>query len=78
MSSLDLDVDLRMNRLELDWRSAYEDSISARADFESLTHSGAATAERAAKASARLEAADAAKAHILAEIECLEERLLAV
>jgi hypothetical protein len=78
MSSLDLDVDMRMNRLEIDWHEAYEASISAHVDFESLSHSGAATPERAAKARARLEAADIAKAHIMAEIERLEESLLAV
>ena len=36
MSSLDLDLDAHMNNLEMEWRQAYESSIVARADYQSL------------------------------------------
>ena len=36
MSSLDFDLDSRMNNLEQEWRQAYESSIVARTDYQSL------------------------------------------
>ena len=45
MSSLDLELDAHMNNLELEWRQAYESSIVARADYQSLAASPKANAD---------------------------------
>ncbi len=76
MSSLDLDIDMQMNDLELEWRSAYEASISARADYQSLAQSIAANAEHLDLARERLDRAEALKARIMVKIERLEEAML--
>ncbi len=34
MSSLDFDLDMQMNNLELEWRQGYEAGITARADID--------------------------------------------
>ena len=47
MSSLDLDLDAHMNNLETEWRQAYESSIVARADYQSLAASPKANASPA-------------------------------
>ena len=44
MSSLDLDLNAQMNNLELAWRQAYESSMGARADYQSLAASPKAKA----------------------------------
>jgi hypothetical protein len=80
MSSLDLDLDAHMSNLEQEWRQAYESSVIARADYQSL----AASPKAKAKANAgllklardRLDRTEALKARIMAKIERLEDSIL--
>jgi hypothetical protein len=74
MNSLDLDA--RMNTLETEWRQAYESSMIARADYQSLATGSKPNADLIDRARERLERAEALKARILAKIERLEESLL--
>jgi len=76
MSSLDLDLDAHINNLELEWRRAYESSIVARADYQSLTASPKANAHLLILARDRLDRAEALKARIMARIERLEDNIL--
>jgi hypothetical protein len=76
MSSLDLDLDARMNKLELEWRQAYETSIVARADYQSLAAGPKANADLLDQARERLDRAEALKARIMAKIERLEDTML--
>lgn len=76
MSSLDLDLDTHMNNLELEWRQAYESSIVARADFQSLAASPKANADLIDMARERLDRTEALKARIMAKIERLEDSML--
>ncbi|HWJ35864.1 MAG TPA: hypothetical protein VNR70_11385 [Steroidobacteraceae bacterium] len=76
MSSLDLDLDTQMVHLEYEWREVYEASIVARADYQSLAASKAATAALLDMARERLDRAEALKARIMAKIERLEDSLL--
>ena len=76
MSSLDLDLDAHMNSLETEWRQAYESSIAARADYQSLAASPKAKADMLDLASERLDRAEALKARIMATIERLEDNIL--
>jgi hypothetical protein len=76
MSSLDLDLDANMNNLEMEWRQAYETSIVARADYQSLAASPKANSELLDRARERLDRAEALKARIMAKIERLEDTML--
>jgi hypothetical protein len=76
MSSLDLDLDLHMNTLEQEWRQAYESSIVARADYQSLAASPKANADLLDMARERLDRSEALKARIMAKIERLEDSIL--
>jgi hypothetical protein len=76
MSSLDLDLDAHMNNLEMEWRQAYESSIVARADYQSLAASPKANARLLVLARDRLERTEALKARIMARIERLEDNIL--
>lgn len=76
MSSLDFDLDTQMIHLECEWRQVYEASIIARADYQSLAASTAATGELLDKARERLDRAEAMKARIMAKIERLEDSML--
>jgi hypothetical protein len=76
MSSLDFDLDLHMNRLEGEWRQAYESSIVARADYQSLAASPKANADLLDQARERLDRAEALKARIMAKIERLEDTMI--
>jgi hypothetical protein len=76
MSSLDLDLDSQMNNLELEWRQAYESSIAARGDYQSLAANSKANADRLDMARERLDRAEALKARIMAKIERLEVAML--
>jgi hypothetical protein len=76
MSSLDLDLDARMNNLETEWRQAYESSIAARADYQSLAASRKANADLLDLARERLDRTEALKARIMAKIERLEDSML--
>lgn len=76
MSSLDFEFDTQMVDLEYEWRQAYEDSIVARADYQSLAANAGATAELLDIARERLDRAEAMKARIMNKIERFEERML--
>jgi hypothetical protein len=76
MSSLDFDLDLHMNNLEQEWRQAYESSIVARADYQSLAASPRANADLLDMARERLDRSEALKARIMAKIERLEDSIL--
>jgi hypothetical protein len=76
MSSLDLDLDTHMNNLETEWRQAYESSIVARADYQSLAASSKASADMLDLARERLDRTEALKARIMAKIERLEDTVL--
>ena len=76
MSSLDFDLDLHMNNLEQEWRQAYESSIVARADYQSLAASPKANADLLDMARERLDRSEALKARIMAKIERIEDSIL--
>jgi hypothetical protein len=76
MSSLDFDLDSRMNSLEQEWRQAYESSIVARADYQSLTMGTKADSKLLDLARDRLDRTEALKARIMAKIERLEDSML--
>ena len=73
MNSPNLDLDTQMVDLEYEWRHAYEASMIARGDYQSLAASTAATAELLDMARERLDRAEALKARIMAKIERLED-----
>ena len=75
MGSLDLDLDGKINGLELEWRLAYDGCIAARAEYQKLAARGSG-AELIDLARERLERAEALKARIMAKIERLEDNLL--
>ena len=76
MSSLDFDLDMKINDLELEWRLVYDASIVARAGYQTLAASRDATVEALDAARERLEQAESTKARIMLKIERLEDRLL--
>jgi pyruvate kinase len=76
MSSLDFELDMQMNHLEIEWRQTYEDSVIARAEYQALAASPVGNAERLDRARERLARAEAKKARIKAKIERLEDSLL--
>lgn len=76
MSSLDFDLDSRMSHLETEWRQAYETSIAARAQLQALAAASKPNISAIARAQTCLERAEGTKAHIMAKIERLEERIL--
>jgi uncharacterized protein YfeS len=76
MSSLDFDLDSRMNSLEQEWRQAYQSSIVARADYQSLAVTPKTDSRLLDLALERLDRTEALKARIMAKIERLEDSLL--
>jgi hypothetical protein len=70
-----MDLDGQMDQLELEWRRAYEASIAARGDYQSLAARGAG-ADLLDVAREGLERAEAFKARVMARIERLEDSLL--
>ena len=76
MSSLDLDLDGRIEALELEWRLAYEAGLQARAEIESTPAHTLADKRIVSMAGDRLERLEAQKARIMAKIERLEESML--
>jgi hypothetical protein len=75
MSSLDFDLDSRMNSLESEWRQAYDMSIAARAEVQALSDAPKPNAATLAKAHDRLERAEGLKDRIMAKIERLEDSM---
>jgi hypothetical protein len=76
MSSLDFDLDSRMNSLEQEWRQAYESSIVARADYQSMAAIPKADSQLLDLARDRVDRTEALKARIMAKIERLEDAML--
>ena len=76
MSSLDFELDSQVSNLESEWRQAYESSIVARADYQSLADSSKPKAYLLERARERLERSEALKARIMAKIERLEDTIL--
>jgi hypothetical protein len=76
MGSLDFDLDSQMSHLETEWRQAYETTIAARAELQALADTRKPSATAIARAQTRLERAEGTKAHIMAKIERLEDRML--
>jgi hypothetical protein len=76
MSSLDFDLDSRMNSLEQEWRQAYESSIVARADYQSMAAIPKADSQLLDLARERVDRTEALKARIMAKIERLEDAML--
>jgi hypothetical protein len=76
MSSLDIDLDTKITDLELEWRLAYDASIVARAEYQSLAAKSRAGAEAIDMARERLEQAEAKKSRIMGKIERLEDAML--
>ena len=73
---LDFDLDTQMSRLEFEWRSGYEASIVARAEYEALAANRKASAASLDAARERLDRAEALKQRIMAKIERLEDHML--
>lgn len=71
-----LDADLQISVLEREWRSAYEASIAARAQYQVLARQQGVSAESLDQALERLDRAEAQKAKIMLKIEQLEDTLL--
>jgi hypothetical protein len=76
MNRLDIDLDSQMTQLEREWRTAYEGSIVARADYQRLAARGDADADALDRALERLDRAEALKAGIMVKIERLEQELI--
>jgi hypothetical protein len=76
MSSLDLDIDSRMSSLELEWREAYEASISLRAEYQALSADPKANADLLIRALDRIDRTEALKSRIMGKIERLEDSIL--
>jgi hypothetical protein len=76
MNSLDLELDGRIEALELEWRLAYEAGQQARAEIESTTTNTMANRRIISLAGERLERLEAQKARIMAKIERLEDSML--
>jgi hypothetical protein len=73
---LDIDLDAQMTSLESEWRQVYEDSIVARAEYQSLAAGRQAGVELLDMARERLDRAEAQKSRIMVKIERLESRML--
>ena len=76
MSSLDLELDSRMDDLEFAWREAREASIIARAEYLALGADLEANAATIDIARERLRRAEVAEARVFAKIELLEDSML--
>jgi predicted Zn-dependent protease len=76
MSSLDLELDGRMDQLELEWREARDASIVARAEYLALAADLEANAALITSARERVRRAETREARIYAKIELLEDSML--
>jgi hypothetical protein len=76
MSSLDLELDGRMDDLELEWLEAHETSIVARAEYLALTANPEPDADAIKLAGERLKRAELVRAQMFAQIEHLEDGML--
>ena len=76
MSSLDLELDSRMDDLELEWREAHEASIIARGEYLALAADVDADAALIGAAHDRVRRAETREARIYSKIELLEDSML--
>lgn len=76
MSSLDFELDSRMDDLESEWRGAHETHIIARAEYLALCANPRANAAVLDAARERLRRAEATEARLYAKVELLEDSLL--
>lgn len=76
MSSLDLELDGRMDDLEFEWREAREASLIARAEYLALGADLEANAALMSTARDRVRRAETREARIYAKIELLEDSML--
>ncbi|HEX3912768.1 MAG TPA: hypothetical protein VHW71_04615 [Steroidobacteraceae bacterium] len=76
MSSLDFELDARMDVLETEWRCAHESSIIARAEYLALSANPQANAALIDMARDSLRRAETTEARVYARIELLEDDLL--
>jgi hypothetical protein len=76
VSSLDFDLDMRMNHLQIEWRQTHEDSVVARAEYRALAANPAGKSQLLDRARERLARVEAKKARIKAKLERLEDGLL--
>jgi hypothetical protein len=76
MSSLDLELDGKMDDLGLAWREANEASIVARAEYLALSANPQYNAGAIDAVRERLSRMEVLKARVLARIERLEESML--
>jgi hypothetical protein len=76
MSSLDLELDGRIDDLELAWRPAHEARTIARAEYLALGAYPKANADALDGARERLQSAEATESRIFAKIELLEDSML--
>jgi hypothetical protein len=76
MSSLDLELDSRIDELELEWRQAHEARIIARAELLALAANPGANAPALSLVRERLRRAEASEARIFSKIELLEDSML--
>jgi hypothetical protein len=76
MSSLDLELDSRIDDLEREWRQAQEASIIARAEYRALAADPGTNAAAIVLVRERLLRAQALEARIFSKIELLEDSVL--
>jgi hypothetical protein len=76
MSSLDLELDGKIDDLELEWRAAHAASIIARAECLALGAHPEVNADALNGARERLRRAAAMESRIFARIELLEDSML--
>ena len=76
VSSLDFDLDMRMNHLEIEWRQTYQDGLVARAEYQALAANPGGNAQLLDRARERLARVEAKKTRIKAKLERLEDGLL--
>jgi hypothetical protein len=76
MSSLDLELDGRIDRLEFEWRQAHDACIIARAEYRALGADPKANADALDSACERLRRAEVAESRLFARIELLEDSMV--
>jgi hypothetical protein len=76
MSSLDLELDSRIDDLELEWRQAHEARIIAHAELRALAANPQANAAAVNLVRERLRREEAWEARIFSKIELLEDSML--
>jgi hypothetical protein len=76
MSRLDVDLDSKINNLEVEWRVAYDASIVARAEYQTLAASRLTRLDVLDVARERLERTESKKTQVMTKIELLEASML--